>query len=120
MILFLSFILFLFDCQSHNIKHVEYEHIELNIVLGKTNKEMFRQFVFWKDSCSQGYSIVGQSDFIDGPIKIGDYYVIIVQHKKKYYYLKSKNFTSSKTNYDIETYDLKRINKTRKYNVRLW
>lgn len=120
MILLISLLLFIFDGSDIRTRHVLYDNIEHNIVLDKNGDERFRQFVFWKDGCTQGYILVRQTEFIDGPIKSGNYYIIMAKYKNIYYFLKSKTLTKSTTSYDIELQDLKLTEKKRKYNVRQW
>lgn len=118
---FLLLLLCLLWNDSTNNRHsVYYDNIELNIVLDKNKQERFRQFIFWKDGLSQGYVTLKQEEFIDGPIKQGDYYVVTVRHKKIYYLLKSKTLHKTITNYDVEVHDLRTQKKLRLYNVRQW
>ena len=119
-LLILSIFFFIFDSSNKMERTVEYDTIEYNIVIDEHKKVKFKQFVFWKDGCSQGYTIQKQEEFVDGPIKSGPYHVIIVKYKGIYYFLKSKTMIKSVTNYDVELKDLKETDRTRKYNVRWW
>jgi len=101
------------------MQKVQYDNIEFNIVLNKSGKIKFKQFVFWKDSCSQGYVIIGKMDFVDF-FKTKDGYKVIIVNRRRYYSLESKTMTHSITDYDVELDDLKHNRKLRMYNVRLW
>ena len=120
MIFLLLLSLFFFDQSDRFKKTVDYDTIEYNIVLGKQKEIRFKQFVFWRDGCSQGYTTPKQEEFIDGPVKSGDYYIVMVKYKGVHYFLRSKTFVRTLTNYDVELQDLKDNEKARKYNVRHW
>lgn len=118
-LLIFNIVFFICDSSLLDIQRVQYDNIELNIVLNRRGKIRFKQFIFWKDSCSQGYVIIGKLDFIDF-ITVKNGHKVIINSKHKYYSLESKKITYSVTDYDVETNDLKNNKKIRMYNVRTW